>query len=79
MRFLEQNLSLEYITSQAFLVTELFHYYFLIKPFLKVILTFKSQVNMQMLALGAQKSQATQIFLIPSMETTKDEYTRNVC
>lgn len=79
MRVLEQNLSLEYITSQAFLVTELFHYYFLIKPFLKVILTFKSQVNMQMLALGAQKSQAAQIFLIPSMETTKDEYTRNVC
>lgn len=45
MRSLERNLSLEYILSQAFLVTELFHYYFLIKPFLKIILTFKSQVK----------------------------------
>lgn len=34
---------------------------------------------MQMWALGTQKSQATQISLISAMETTKDEYTRNVC
>lgn len=45
MRFLKPNLSLEYITSQAFLVTEFFHYYFLIKPSLKIILAFKSQVK----------------------------------
>jgi len=45
MRLLEPNLSLEYITSQTFLVTEFFHYYFLIKQSLKIILAFKSQVK----------------------------------
>lgn len=34
---------------------------------------------MQIWALGTQKSQATQVSLILAMETTEDEYMRNVC